>query len=58
MLLVVVLLCDCLLTAGAMVRYTERQENPKAENVIAEFLDVNYDDAWMEARWPNMKLRV
>ena len=56
--IVVVLLCDCLLTAGAMVRYTERQENPKAENVISEFLDANYDDAWMEARWPNMKLRV
>ena len=56
--IVVVLFCDCLLTAGAMIRYTDRQEHPAPQNVIAAFLDVNYNDAWMEHRWPNMKVKM
>lgn len=54
--IVVIFVCDGLLTAGAMMRYTDRQTMPEPENVIEEFLDSNYDDAWMEHRWPNMKL--
>ena len=45
-----------LLTAGAMIRYTQRQTLPQAENAIASFLDTRYDDAYMENRWPNMKI--
>ncbi len=56
--IVVILFCDCILTAGAMIRYTDRQNDPAAQNVIEEFLDTNYDDAWMEHRWPNMKLKT
>ena len=54
--LVFVMLCNGILTAGAMIRYTERQTQPEASTVIAEFLDENYDDAWMEHRWPNMRI--
>lgn len=56
--IVVILLCDCLLTAGAMIRYTDRQENQEPQNIIEEFLDENYDDTRMEARWPNMRLKT
>lgn len=53
-----VMLCNGILTAGAMIRYTERQTQVNVDTVITEFLDANYDDAWMEARWPNMKIVV
>ena len=54
--LVFVMLCNGVLTAGAMIRYTERQTQPEPQTVIAEFFDQNYDDAWMEDRWPNMRI--
>ena len=54
--LIVVLLCDGGLTAVAMQRYTQRQTQPEAANVVQELLDSRYDDAWMESRWPNMKI--
>lgn len=54
--LVFVMLCNGVLTAGAMIRYTERQTQPEPKTVIAEFFDTNYDDAWMEDRWPNMRI--
>jgi len=54
--LVFVMLCNGVLTAGAMIRYTERQTQPEPQTVIAEFFDTNYDDAWMEERWPNMRI--
>lgn len=47
--------CNGLLTAGAMIRYDQRQTEPEAKTVLAQFLDEWYDDAWMEHRWPNMK---
>lgn len=54
--LVFVMLCNGVLTAGAMIRYTERQTQPEPQTVIAEFFDQKYDDAWMEDRWPNMRI--
>ena len=51
------LVFDGVLTAAAMARYTQRQENPVPGNVIDTFLDTTYDDAWMENRWPNMVVR-
>ncbi len=54
--IVAVMLCNGLLTASAMARYTDRQTAPEAQNVIEEFLDTNYDNTWMEQRWPNMKV--
>lgn len=53
---VFVMLCDGLLTVCAMCRYTQRQTAPEPSNVIEEFLDARYDDAWMEKRWPNMEI--
>ena len=53
-ILIVVLSCDGLLTAAAMVRYTDRQLDPQPTNIVEEFLDSRYDNAWMEHRWPNM----
>ena len=54
--LVALLICDGLLTGCAMIRYTDRREQPEAGNVIEEFIDSRYDDAFMEKRWPNMKV--
>lgn len=48
------LVFDGVLTAAAMIRYTDRQENPAPKNVVDTFLDATYDDPWMENRWPNM----
>jgi len=48
------LACDGLLTGAAMLRYTDRQNNPEPKNVAEAFLDNTYDDDWMEHHWPNM----
>lgn len=53
-IVVFVLACDGLLTASAMIRYTERQIDPTASGIVQTFLDERYDDTWMERRWPNM----
>ena len=55
-LIVLVMACNGLLTAGAMIRYTQRQTAPEAANAVERFLDARYDDAYMEKRWPNMKV--
>lgn len=52
--LILVMACNGLLTAGAMIRYTQRQKNAETHGVGAAFFDRRYDDTWMEARWPNM----
>lgn len=54
-LLILVMACNGLLTAAAMIRYSERQSAPTAEpGVIRRMLDTHYDDEWMRSRWPNM----
>ena len=53
-ILLLAMLCDGLLTGAAMLRYTQRQENIPADHFIAAFVDEQYDDKWMENRWPNM----
>lgn len=52
--IVFVMVCNGLLTSAAMLRYTDRQTNPQPNNVIEQFLDARYDNAYMEKRWPNM----
>lgn len=54
--IVFAMLCNGLLTAAAMNRYTVRRTNPEPANIFEEFLDERYTDAWMEHRWPNMKI--
>lgn len=50
----VIMICNGLLTGAAMLRYNSRAVRPEAANVLDSFLDEYYDDAFMEARWPNM----
>ena len=54
--IIFVMSLNCILTGCAMIRYTDRISNPIPENAIESFMDANYDDAWMEHRWPNMKI--
>lgn len=50
------MLCNALLTAAAMVRYDMRQERSEPANNLEAFLDQQYDDAYMEHRWQNMRV--
>ena len=49
-----VMIFNGLLTTAAMIRYSSRQEQPVAQNFIDEFIDENFNDQYMESRWPNM----
>lgn len=51
-----VMVFNGVLTAGAMVRYSERQSDPAPDNFLEQFLDQRYDNDWIERRWPNMKI--
>lgn len=55
--IVIVMGCNGLLTAAAMLRYSERQEENAPTGQIRALLDAHYDDAYMEERWPNMKMK-
>ena len=52
--LVAFMICNALISAMAMVRYTQRQEGIEVNNVMEEFLDLHYEDALIEKVWPNM----
>ncbi len=52
--LVAFMICNALISAMAMVRYTQRQEGVKAQTAMEHFLDVNYEDELIEKVWPNM----
>jgi len=51
---VLVMMCNALLTCAAMVRYNIRASQPAPTNVFEAFLDRRYDNYFMEHRWPNM----
>ena len=55
--ILVLMMCDALISALAMVRYTERAKGIVAENTIEEFLDEHYDDTLIEKVWPNMVIK-
>ena len=55
--LIVFMICNALLSAMALVRYTQRQEGVAASNTVEEFLDVTYEDAIIEKVWPNMVIK-
>lgn len=55
--LILFMICNALLSAMAVVRYTERKNGVAASNTIEEFFDVTYDDAHIENVWPNMMMR-
>ena len=51
---VLIMVCNAVLTSTAMVRYGVRAVRPEPANAFEEFIDRQYNDARMEARWPNM----
>ena len=51
---VLVMACNAVLTSAAMLRYSARPAYPEPANRFEEFIDRQYDDAYMEKRWPNM----
>lgn len=52
--LIAFMICNALLSAMAMLRYTERQDGVAADTSIETFLDANYEDELIEKVWPNM----
>ena len=54
--IMIVMACNGLLTAAAMMRYTERHTQNPPKGQIHMLIDAQYDDAYMEERWPNMKI--
>lgn len=48
------MVCNAALTSLAMLRYQARPIQPQPANQLEEFLDRQYDDAFMEHRWANM----
>ena len=53
-LAVFVMACNAILTSAAMLRYGARPVRPEPANVFERFLDQQYDDERIQARWPNM----
>ena len=52
------LVLDISLTASALIRFGERQENIEAEGNMDQFLDEHFPDSLMLDRYSNIKLRV
>ena len=55
-IILILMVCNCLLTGAAMIRYTHRQTSPEPTGIIEEIIDQRFDDDFMESRWPNMML--
>lgn len=51
------MICNAVLSAMALIRYTERKDDIEASNTVEEFLDATYEDEVIEKVWPNMVLR-
>ena len=56
-ILIVFMICNAMLSAMALVRYTQRKEGIDASNVVEEFIDATYEDAHIEKVWPNMVIK-
>lgn len=54
---VVLMLCDILISAMAMIRYVERKEGIPAANQVERFVDSQYPDEMIEWVWPNLETR-
>lgn len=54
---VVLMVCNGLLTCAAMTRYNTRVLVPEPSNSFEAFLDRQYGDSFMERRWPNMIIK-
>ncbi len=54
---VVLMVCDILISAMAMIRYVERTKEIPAGNQIEEFVDEQYPDEMIEWTWPNLLIK-
>lgn len=54
---VVLMACDILISAAAMIRYVERTEGITAGNRVEEFIDHQYPDELIEWTWPNLRIQ-
>lgn len=54
---VVLMTCDVLISAMAMIRYVERTEGMPAGNRVEQFVDEQYPDEMIEWVWPNLKIQ-
>lgn len=54
--MVVLMVCDMLISGMAMVRYVERSEGIEAQNKVEEFVDAQYPDTLIEWTWPNLRI--
>lgn len=52
----VLLILDAILSAGAMIRYVARQSDPTVHNAVEQFLDFAYPDKFIQWLWPNMNI--
>lgn len=50
----VFMVLNVLLTGSAMLRYNIRRISPESYWALDEFIDMQYPDSRIEARWPNM----
>lgn len=53
-ILIAFMICNALLSAMAVIRYTQRQDGAEANSAIESFLDEAYEDTLIEKVWPNM----
>ena len=56
-ILAVFMICNTVLSAAALIRYTERKDGVEASNMIDQFIDENYEDSRIEKIWPNMMMK-
>lgn len=55
---VILLSCDMLISAAAMVRYVERTQGIEPVGKMEEFVDFHYPDELVEFVWPNMRIQT
>lgn len=55
-ILLVLMICNGVISAAAMIRYVERKDGVQTENSVERFLDDKYPDQLVEWVWPNMRI--
>ena len=54
--LIIFMICNMLLSAMALGRYTQRQSEPQAQTTWEQFLDSHFPDDRIEKIYPNLKV--
>ena len=53
-MIMVLMISNAIFTMAVMIRYNERQTDQHPSNALEEFIDEDYNDDFVEKRWPNM----